>query len=562
MNKTLIDRLNVAIRDAMTTHDGGPGSGHFGHKGVPGQRGGSSAASSGGAPEGKRKESRGAALAAGIAKHLEAGNRAAAEKLSNRYLAMTGGEEKGESVKHARTPIPMKGNIPPSWKITPTHGEVRAGNPGEMYDLAAKKQTQPHDWRDYAQVGEEEAKQIAEKTGMDVKGYLHTIEPDAILHALHQHEHDPRSGQLPITRSDIEAIPAIIAHPDNVKAAGKTDVGRDALRYQKRVNGHVFVVEEKRDKHARLALTTIYKYPAGGDSTKSASESKPPSHNVQNASSSPAGQLHSTTNAPTVNPPAATNVAKAPLHERVKSAVEVGMGKAATGPKDDADDTGGGNPGRTYADGDLGIHPHPGAASPKITALNAHIVNSELYKIGGRPRGEQMPDKVVPRSNVQNVPQSPATNDSTTQATTQAKNVKQIAQAIAQHHSMNKALIDRLNVAVRDAVVTHDGGPGSGVKGHTTARQPGTSHGVAKIQWRAEAGHPNLRGQVGTYYDKPNSFVLVHHTPNAPASPVYVQAGAYSSQPSRMANKTFPSQAEAHQYLQQVHGITHNFGAA
>jgi len=109
----------------------------------------------------------------------------------------------------------------------------------------------------------EEAEMLSQKTGLDIRpGFSHVVDDMAIRHAFKEHgtaETELPRGQLPITKDDIAMIPTIIKK-STPEYAGKTDLGLDAIRYEKQMeSGEIVVVEEVRNKRNQLAFTTMYK---------------------------------------------------------------------------------------------------------------------------------------------------------------------------------------------------------------------------------------------------------------------------------------------------------------
>ena len=115
----------------------------------------------------------------------------------------------------------------------------------------------------YAVVNSAQSQAIENATGLEVNGYTRVLDAAAIRHILAEHGEETRTGQLPITEEDFQNLADVTASPDKIEAAGKTGQGLDTIRTQKRINGHVIVVEEVRTKRRRLVPKTMYKYPTG-----------------------------------------------------------------------------------------------------------------------------------------------------------------------------------------------------------------------------------------------------------------------------------------------------------
>ncbi len=109
-------------------------------------------------------------------------------------------------------------------------------------------------------VSPKEATDIEKLTGVKVDGRAHIIQGSTLIHILNGHGVEPRSGQLPLTANDIERLSEVLTTFDDVQSLGKNKSGNELLRFKKRVNGHIFVVEEARGDRT-LAVLTAYKYP-------------------------------------------------------------------------------------------------------------------------------------------------------------------------------------------------------------------------------------------------------------------------------------------------------------
>ena len=115
---------------------------------------------------------------------------------------------------------------------------------------------------EYAKLSDAEADRIQTSTGLDVRGWIHFISADEIRHAWNRHGPDSYDP-IPLTKADFELIHDVIVHADRITYPGLTDTGLPAILYEKRVNGHLVVVEEKRGKKGkRLAFKTMYKQKA------------------------------------------------------------------------------------------------------------------------------------------------------------------------------------------------------------------------------------------------------------------------------------------------------------
>lgn len=123
-------------------------------------------------------------------------------------------------------------------------------------------------WADYATVSPEQARRISLATGLDINdNYVHTIIGSAVTHTLNRHGegNEQRNDQLPVTDADFELLPDIINHADEISLGSNKTTGNlnDTIVYQKRINGHVLIVEEVRKGRKKLAFHTMRKAKAG-----------------------------------------------------------------------------------------------------------------------------------------------------------------------------------------------------------------------------------------------------------------------------------------------------------
>ena len=135
---------------------------------------------------------------------------------------------------------------------------------GEFFDVATKVGAKGKSYFGYGYVSDEEAKRVKEAIGLDVYGAAHFINEQEIRHAMNRHgeQGEYRGGQESITKEDIESIPEYIRTADKISLEGITRQGLPLIRYQKRVNGHIVVIEEFRRGKRVLAFKTMWKYKA------------------------------------------------------------------------------------------------------------------------------------------------------------------------------------------------------------------------------------------------------------------------------------------------------------
>jgi hypothetical protein len=113
------------------------------------------------------------------------------------------------------------------------------------------------------------AQRILEETGVDVAGFVVSIDNYSILHTLLRHGNPVKEalhGQIAVTKADFMQIPDILSSPDkimfDVKKQGKEMV-KETLVFTKEVEHCYFVLKEirrviKKGKINRLILQTMY----------------------------------------------------------------------------------------------------------------------------------------------------------------------------------------------------------------------------------------------------------------------------------------------------------------
>jgi len=114
----------------------------------------------------------------------------------------------------------------------------------------------------FGQVTPELARQISAATGLDLDGYIHVLDNYGVRHSRKEHS-DPgaerRRGQEAVDDATFLLIPLVVLAPDSIEHGGKSSTGLDVVRFKKRVNGNLVVVEEVRASKNLLAVVTVYK---------------------------------------------------------------------------------------------------------------------------------------------------------------------------------------------------------------------------------------------------------------------------------------------------------------
>ncbi len=131
---------------------------------------------------------------------------------------------------------------------------------GELVELAYSNPAAPRQRVALGQVTPELAETIFAATGLRLSGYLHVLDHYAVRHALKEHGDEGRErrrGLEAVTETTFRLVPLVVLSPDEIEPAGQTSTGLDVLRFKKRINGHLVVVEEVRAGTNLLAVITV-----------------------------------------------------------------------------------------------------------------------------------------------------------------------------------------------------------------------------------------------------------------------------------------------------------------
>ena len=121
----------------------------------------------------------------------------------------------------------------------------------------------------FGQVTAELAQWIGTATHLDLNGYIHVLDNYGVRHARKEHG-DPgvelRRGLEAVDDSTFLLVPWVVLAPDSIEYGGRSSTGLDVVRFKKRANGVLVVVEEVRASKNLLAVMTVYKQrTAAGD---------------------------------------------------------------------------------------------------------------------------------------------------------------------------------------------------------------------------------------------------------------------------------------------------------
>lgn len=104
----------------------------------------------------------------------------------------------------------------------------------------------------------------AAENGIDIKGFVHSIDNFFVIHALNRHGNEQiekNRGNVHITNEDIKNIPAVLQAPDFIIYGSKSKTGNKAILFVKNMAEATVFVEEVRNGRMKLAAQTLYKLP-------------------------------------------------------------------------------------------------------------------------------------------------------------------------------------------------------------------------------------------------------------------------------------------------------------
>ena len=111
-------------------------------------------------------------------------------------------------------------------------------------------------------VTDELAARILAEVGVDVAGFSHLIDVDALRHIHKQHgsNREITRGQVPIVKQDILCLRLIVTEPDTITFSEISRRGLTRIEVTKELQGHRFycVLEVRRGRW-RLMPVTLYK---------------------------------------------------------------------------------------------------------------------------------------------------------------------------------------------------------------------------------------------------------------------------------------------------------------
>jgi hypothetical protein len=139
----------------------------------------------------------------------------------------------------------------------------------ELYDFALNNSENGYQIVDLMDVSADLAEKILTETGVDVAGFILSIDNYGILHTLERHGNPVREksrGQVAVTKADFPRLLEIINEYDSIRFDRRTyqkGVVKESLVFTKELENSYFVAKEirrvtKKGKRNRLILQTMY----------------------------------------------------------------------------------------------------------------------------------------------------------------------------------------------------------------------------------------------------------------------------------------------------------------
>ena len=118
---------------------------------------------------------------------------------------------------------------------------------------------------DFGELSPQAVERIKNDTGVDLKGYVHTLQGYGIMHGENRHSSrdETYSGQIPITREDWKLADKIVNEFDKVEKSPKKNLlNNEVLIFQKQIGDEIYYVAEIRTGRKKLVSATMYKHKA------------------------------------------------------------------------------------------------------------------------------------------------------------------------------------------------------------------------------------------------------------------------------------------------------------
>lgn len=141
---------------------------------------------------------------------------------------------------------------------------IIANNDNDILDFVKNAKKQNSNKKIFvSKIIKDVATRIKNKLGINVDDYNISIKNDDIRKIYKDHGTEKTEisrGQVPITDSDFLKVREVVNNPDAIELAGKTLQGKDAIRFEKNIDGNLVIITYVSDKHKNLELQTMYKF--------------------------------------------------------------------------------------------------------------------------------------------------------------------------------------------------------------------------------------------------------------------------------------------------------------
>lgn len=158
---------------------------------------------------------------------------------------------------------------------------------------------------------------IKAKAGLDVSGYVHSIDESAIRHMIKNHgdeKTEAARGQSAITQDDVANIYDVVSKPDSIDPGKESDT----IVFKKKIGDTLIYVQEVREGRKKLAAKTLWKV----------RDAPPAATKVGEAQTSKTFVRNNSTGAPTIAQPAAQSKLKEAIEKRRSDIREQSLGNA------------------------------------------------------------------------------------------------------------------------------------------------------------------------------------------------------------------------------------------
>ncbi|MFG0261023.1 MAG: hypothetical protein ACF788_01335 [Novipirellula sp. JB048] len=165
--------------------------------------------------------------------------------------------------KQTRDGLGRFGGKTSSSQISDRHDRSTHPNVASLVNDVVNENGNPDIQRiDFVELDKDMITRIKKETGIDVSDFRASLQGRYVKHILDAHGSEHRKGQLPVTKSDIEKLDTVIRHADEITLVDKSEQGNQAIRFKKRINGHILAITLVSGKRKRLNVRSVIKYPS------------------------------------------------------------------------------------------------------------------------------------------------------------------------------------------------------------------------------------------------------------------------------------------------------------